>query len=586
MIDPRIYRAGFIVVALAVIVVAFSLVDGQRAFGTSLAPDAFSGQNAYALTRALASANPERPPGGASDNDVATSVAGRLRSLGYRVNTDLFSAPTVSGTRTLENVIAVRPGLTPGSIVIVAHRDAAGAGPNLAALSGTGAMLELARTLAGENERHSIILASTSGSAGAAGAMRLARTLPGPVDAVLTLGDLASARPREPIVLPWSGGDTVASTGLRTTLAAALAAQANLKPGGTDLAGQLLHLAVPLSSSEQAPFNDRGIPAVTLSLSDDHPAGAGRAPSPAQVQAVGRAVLQAVDALDAGSLLPRSTPYLVFSGKIVPDWALRLLVLALLVPVLPAAVDGFARARRRGHAAEIGALRTVVAAAPFALAAGLVIAARLVGALGAAPPGPVAAGAVPLHMAGIAVIAVAVLVMALGVWVWLRTGGIAPRRVKGGEPDGGGVGALLVLWLVVAALWWFNPYAALLAVPAVHLWMWLLDGELRPHPALAAVLVFGGLAAPVLAAVGYAHIAGLGAGDLVWAAVLLLAGGVLSPAVTAAWCLLLGGTVAVIHAAVVAARAPRPDAAPVTVRGPVTYAGPGSLGGTGSALRR
>src|SRR5437660_90280 len=143
MIDPRIYRAGFIVVALAVIVVAFSLVDGQRPFGTTLAPDAFSGQNAYALTRALASANPERPPGGPGDIDVATSVSARLRALGYRVSTDLFSARTVSGTRTLENVIAVRPGLAPGSIVIVAHRDAPGSGPNLAALSGTGVMLEL-----------------------------------------------------------------------------------------------------------------------------------------------------------------------------------------------------------------------------------------------------------------------------------------------------------------------------------------------------------------------------------------------------------------------------------------------------------
>ena len=31
--------------------------------------------------------------------------------------------------------------------------------------------------------------------------------------------------------------------------------------------------------------------------------------------------------------------------------------------------------------------------------------------------------------------------------------------------------------------------------------------------------------------------------------------------------------------------APRPEDAPVTVRGPISYAGPGSLGGTESALR-
>jgi hypothetical protein len=37
---------------------------------------------------------------------------------------------------------------------------------------------------------------------------------------------------------------------------------------------------------------------------------------------------------------------------------------------------------------------------------------------------------------------------------------------------------------------------------------------------------------------------------------------------------------------VLASRQPRPEQAPVTVRGPASYAGPGSLGGTESALRR
>src|SRR5205807_6332795 len=130
---------------------------------------------------------------------------------------------------------------------------------------------ELARVLAGENEQHTIVLASTSGSAGAAGATRLARTLGGPSAGVIALGDLASSHVQEPIVVPWSGGDAVAPPGLRNTLAAALAGQANLKPGGTSLGGQILHLALPLTLGEQAPFGDRGIPAVTVSLSGDHP---------------------------------------------------------------------------------------------------------------------------------------------------------------------------------------------------------------------------------------------------------------------------------------------------------------------------
>jgi len=47
MLDPRIYRTGFVAVALAVVVVAFSLLDQQGSLTASLAPDAFNGQGAY-----------------------------------------------------------------------------------------------------------------------------------------------------------------------------------------------------------------------------------------------------------------------------------------------------------------------------------------------------------------------------------------------------------------------------------------------------------------------------------------------------------------------------------------------------------
>jgi hypothetical protein len=52
------------------------------------------------------------------------------------------------------------------------------------------------------------------------------------------------------------------------------------------------------------------------------------------------------------------------------------------------------------------------------------------------------------------------------------------------------------------------------------------------------------------------------------------------------WSVVLGCTFSVIAIALQGAREPRPEDAPVTIRGPVTYAGPGSLGGTESAIRR
>ena len=133
----------------------------------------------------------------------------------------------MDGTVTLENVVGIRPGMQSGSIVIVASRDALGA-PAMAAASGTATLMELARNLEGETLHRSVVLASTSGSQGTAGAIRLAATLAGPIDGVIVLGDLASARVQQPIILPWSTRQAVAPTILRNTVASALAAQTSL----------------------------------------------------------------------------------------------------------------------------------------------------------------------------------------------------------------------------------------------------------------------------------------------------------------------------------------------------------------------
>jgi hypothetical protein len=589
MLDPRIYRTGFVAVALAVVVVAFSLLDQQGPLAASLAPDAFSGQNAYATMGSLAQNNPDRRPGSTGDEDVASYVSAKLASYGYQVDRHLFTARTVDGKRTLETVTGVRTGLSTGSIVVLSHRDSLHASA-AAELSGTAVLLELARDLAGETQHRTIVLASTSGSAGLAGASELARSLSGPVDAVISLGDLAGLRVHQPVVVPWSTGPNVAPSRLRNTLASALGAQAGLKPGGTSLGGQLAHLAFPLTLGEQAPFDARGIPAVSLSLSGDHPVPADEATSPDRLNTLGRAVLQTINALDGGPGVPSASSYLLFSGKVVPDWAIKLLVLVLMVPVLLAIVDGFARVRRRGHSVSLGVIRVLAACVPFVLAVLVIVGARQTGALAATPPGPVAAGQVPLRSAGIAVMAVVLLVLLSFSWVMPRvvnTFAGAPRRAATQAVDPGrSIGVLMVMFLATLALWVLNPFAALLIVPALHLWMWVVDPEARPHPLLSAGLLLVGLAPLVLAVLYSMGTQGVGPIDAVWHGLLLIAGGQIGLLAAIAWSVVLGCTVSVVLMGVRSQRQPRPEDAPVTVRGPVSYAGPGSLGGTESALRR
>jgi hypothetical protein len=590
MLDPRIYRMCLAPVVLAVILLAFSLENQQGALSSNLAPDAYSGGYANATMNALAKSYPDRRPGSEGDNHLARYVAGQLKADGFEVSTDAFRGRTVDGPRTLENVVGVRAGLGTGSIVLVAHRDALSS-PATADLSGTATLLALARVLSGETQQRTVVLASTSGSAGASGALRLARSLQQPVDAVVVLGDLAGKVVRQPVVVPWSDGQQVAPPVLRNTLTAALVTQARLPAGTTGLIGQLAHLAIPMAPSEQGPFGLSGEPAVLLSVSGERGPSAREPTSLAQLSGMGSTVLQAVNALDSGPQVPAPSTYLGFSGKSIPAWSVSLLVLMLILAVLVTTVDALARARRRGHSILRWTGWVLSAALPFALAVLVVIAARVLGLIAAAPPGPVGRGAIAVHGGGIALLATIACVVVVGL-VWVRPVlvtiiGPRPARV-GREPYGDGAAAALLLILCVVALvvWFANPFAAVLLVPALHLWMWIVVPGVRLPRPVVIVLLAAGFALPAVVALSYALTLGLNPLELAWSCVLLLAGGAVGVLSALEWSVVLGCAFSVIALAWRAARAPRPEAVPVTTRGPVSYAGPGSLGGTESALRR
>ena len=68
MLDPRIYRAGLVVAALGLIVLAFSLANQPGGSSSTLAPGAFNGQSAYTSMQALYKKYPARQPGSSAGN--------------------------------------------------------------------------------------------------------------------------------------------------------------------------------------------------------------------------------------------------------------------------------------------------------------------------------------------------------------------------------------------------------------------------------------------------------------------------------------------------------------------------------------
>jgi hypothetical protein len=598
MLNGRLYRAGFLPFLLALAVAAFSLSGRASPLRSTLAPDAFEGSPAFAELNALAGEFPDRRPGSRGDQALAAHIANELESLGgtagggFTVRTRHFSGQTIDGELPLTTVIAQRPGSTNAKpVVILAHRDAPSAHTARAELSATAALLELARVFATRETQRTIILVSTSGgSGGDAGAADFAATHSGPFDGAIVLGDLAGVRERKPFVVPFSDGSGSAPVQLQRTVQDAIRQETGADAGAPSGVGQFTHLAFPLTVGEQGPLDAAGIPAVLVQVSGERGPASSERVSAARLEGFGRAVLTAVDALDSGPDVPSAMETgLLVQRKTMPAWALRLLVAALLIPSLIVAADGLARARRRRLPVARWLLWTLLCALPFFACAVFAVLLGALGVIGAAPASPVPPNALPFDGAAARALGAVLLVFALAWLLWpmfLRRLGMAVRP----DSDGAGIAMLLVLLPVAVLVWILNPFAALLLLPAVHLWLLIVSPELRPRPAASLALVGLALVPLVLVVVFFAHQLGLGPGRAGWMAVLLLAGGHVGVPGALLWSLALGCAAAAAMLAVTAGSSSLgpgdDDTHEVSIRGPLSYAGPGSLGGTESALRR
>ena len=412
MLDPRIYRTGLVAVALAVIVLAFSLGDQQGPQTTTLAPEAFNGRTRVrhddpARRSSSRTAVPGRRPTPRSPTQVGTALASDGFSVVQRARPRRRRPTGSARSRTSS---ASGPASRSGAIVVVAHRDALGS-PATAEASGTAR----ARGARPRPRRARPIAARSCSPRPAArpapsGALALAKSLPCSSRSTpcVVLGDMAGHRPapagrRAVVERPGRRAADAAQHGRRGALAAGAAVDRD-RPS---IGGQFAHLAFPFTATEQGPFGAEGEPAVLMSVSGDRAPGRRRARSPERIAGMGRTAL--ADGQRARRPDPtsrRRRPISCSPARSCPAWAIRLFVLALIVPVLAATIDGMARARRRGHPILRWVTWVLASALPFVLA--LVAGARRQAARRVrrrARRARSAADAVPPHSAGIVVLA-------------------------------------------------------------------------------------------------------------------------------------------------------------------------------------
>lgn len=541
-------RLGIGALLLAALIAAFSLQQQPAPFTGDIPPDAFDAQTGARLTTVLASTYPDRRAGSAGDDALASRIADLLRNAmpTADVRVDEFSAPTPDGERRLRNVSATLLGQPGPEIVVVAHRDALEPG-SAAELSATGALLTLARAAGQSRFERTVRFVSTSGASGGGltGATRLARQLSEPVEAVLILGDMGGGRDRAPQVVPWSNSRQAAPLRLQRTVEEALRTEGQTPESTTSLWTQLVHRGLPATVGEQGELNQGGKPAVLLSAG-----GASRPPSdarvdPARFSAYGRSALRSLRALDApqATVGPQLSGFVV-AGQVMPAWAMRILILAIVLPVLGGALIVLLTLRRDGHPLASGAAWTAGCTTGPLIAGLLVIALGRIGAIGPAVPAPFAGGAAPpttwewLLVAFLLVLLIATIAVAAPRLTREVVGRPRPSRISVAT----GVFGLMALVTLVLAAW--NPPAGLLVLPALVAWPAAIAPVPVTSPLHRAGLALLGALLPLAALgtiVGTLDIPLL---QVPWWLVLLIAGGHITPFSLLLSSLILGAVIA------------------------------------------
>jgi hypothetical protein len=516
-INARLYRGTWLLVGLPLLLLAFSVAQ-PAALQPSTLPAAFDGNAAAALASDLASHYPDRTPGTPGARGAAGWFRTALEPYGFDVRAERFTA-TISGRRTtLVNLVAEKTGISPrAEIVVMAHRDGGGADGGLNDnASGTAALIELARSYAptAAAQRvslpYSLVFVSTDGgTTGARGAAHFAAE-PGArqnILAVINLDSIGGSRPPRLIF----NGDTSRSPapGLVETLRAALAHGGSdpARPSGVQ---QLVALAFPFSPYEQAPFVSRGIPAVTVTTGGARPPQARRgANKPLNVRhlgVIGRATQDTVDAMEKGvSLAQGPTSYIFLGQRLIRGWAIEIVLAAMLLPFLAAAVDLFARCRRR-RIQIAPALRSYRSRLGFwAWLGGIFLVFGASGLWGSGGGRPPALSSV--SWPGAALIAFLVLVAAG--WVVARSRLLPRREIRPEETLAGQSGALLALGVVGLLVAATNPFALIFVLPSLHAWLWLPQVQ-SGKPTVRASVFAAGFAGPIYLVWSFATRYGLG----------------------------------------------------------------------------
>ena len=467
----------------------------------------FSGERAWADVVTLATRFPRRWSGGPDRQAAADWLADGLKTMGLEVHRETFAGWVgESHPVTLENVWAVSPGTDRRDEIIVLAGNYDMVPTSVQAASDTaghvGTILELARLLSAAPHRRTLVVVFPDGEEwGMLGARRFVRTFPqrARIVAAISIEDLDAG------VLAALGIDGIGQfRGFAPMWLRALAADAAAREGyRTDEVSALfewIQRSLLVSSTDQGPFLERGIPAIDLAGRADDAALKARVyhlpddtiehMRPGSVLAYGRIQERIVRALDAMPAVPRESSVYLRLGpeRVVPfGWLLVIQVLAF-APLAAAVLFRVRQGALRGMSVIRELVRVGIVLVVLLLWVDVV---KLLPFLGLLPryslyaPPPRHPLLTTVAWPPVLVSAAVLVAAALLAGRFLR-----PLRDPAGVRSTTLVSTLLVCLaaLVVVALA-HNPFGAVtfLLLPAL-LWIWI-----RPHASLIGRIINAGL---------------------------------------------------------------------------------------------
>jgi hypothetical protein len=569
VIDPRIYRAGFLPAIVALVIVMFSVQARPEPLPPPISPGLFEAGPAARTARAIAESAPDRQPGSEGDSAAADLVAQRLSAIqGGELSEQTVETSFEGDDVELRNVILTLPGESERQVLLFAHRDSSegpGYGSSAAA---TAALIEIAESFGGARHSKTLVFVSTSGgSDGAAGAREFIEDYPEVelIDGAIVIEQPGAPDQAPPHVLPWSVDERSTAIQLVLTADAAVEEQIDSPQGPEGVYDGLMRLALPSALGEQAALIADGIDAVGISADGERPLaaseGAEESLSAPTLGDYGRAALYLLMTLDQTTEPLEHGPgtYLTIGDNLIPGWSIALLAICLLLPAGVASVDATARSWRRGEGRPRDLGWVATRSLPFVSALLLAHVLALTG-LAQRPEFPYDPGRFEVGWRA-AIVIVCLLVAFALIWTAIRALRVPRRSGREGLASATGV----VICAAVAATWLINPFLALLLVPAAHVWPAAIGtgGPVRRAGIAAAVAI--ALVPPLLAVIDLAGRLEVGL-TIPWQLLLMVTGGQIGFASALLFCLIVGGLVAMIATAL--APDEPPPAPRLAARGP------------------